>query len=77
MAATNHGSIEYLKFPNPTYPGDESRMIKKWLRDSWSRRKIAELQYTVNTQAQTIATLQNDYTALAARVTALEGGSSS
>lgn len=44
MAETNHGSIEYLKFPNPTYPGDQSRMIKKWLRDSWARRKIAALQ---------------------------------
>lgn len=41
---TNHGSIEFIKFPNPQYPGDTTRMIKKWLRDSWARRKIAALQ---------------------------------
>lgn len=67
MAQTNHGSIEFLKFPNPQYPGDQSRMIKKWLRDSWSRRKIALLQ-------SQLATLQSNYTALEARVSALEGG---
>lgn len=45
--ATNHGSIEFLKFPNPSYPGDASQMIKKWLRDSWARRKIVALQQAV------------------------------
>lgn len=44
---TNHGSIEFLKFPNPLYPGDNTRMIKKWLRDSWARRKILALQQAV------------------------------
>lgn len=44
MAQTNHGAIEFLKFPNPQYPGDATKMIKKWLRDSWARRKIVELQ---------------------------------
>lgn len=66
MPQTNHGSIEFLKFPNPQYPGDQSRMIKKWLRDSWSRRKIASLQ-------SQLSTLQSNYTALEARVSALEG----
>lgn len=45
---TNHGSIEFLKFPDPLHPGDNTRLIKKWLRDSWARRKIAALQ-TVET----------------------------
>ena len=91
MPQTNHGSIEFLKFPNPQYPGDNTRLIKKWLRDSWARRKIAALQTTVATQAQTIASLQSTVTAqgqtiaslqssvasLDARVTTLEGGSTS
>lgn len=47
MADTNHGSIEFLKFPNPQFPGDRTKMIKKWLRDSWARRKIAALQQAV------------------------------
>ena len=41
---TNHGSIEFLKFPDPQHPGDRTHMIKKWIRDSWARRKIAALQ---------------------------------
>lgn len=49
MAQTNHGSIEFLKFPNPQYPGDKTRMIKKWLRDSWARRKITDLQSQITT----------------------------
>ena len=40
---TNHGSIEFLKFPDPQYPGDKTKRIKKWLRDSWARRKIVDL----------------------------------
>lgn len=63
---TNHGSIEFLKFPDPQHPGDTTRMVKKWLRDSWSRRKIATLQ-------SQLSTLQSNYTALEARVSALEG----
>lgn len=47
MSQTNHGSIEFLKFPNPQYPGDRTKLIKKWLRDSWARRKIAELQQAI------------------------------
>ena len=47
MPQTNHGSIEFLKFPNPQYPGDQTKLIKKWLRDSWARRKIAALQQAV------------------------------
>ena len=47
MSQTNHGSIEFLKFPNPQYPGDATKMIKKWLRDSWARRKIVALQQTI------------------------------
>ena len=47
MPQTNHGSIEFLKFPNPQHPGDTSQMIKKWLRDSWARRKIAALQQAI------------------------------
>ena len=43
MAQTNHGSIEFLKFPDPQHPGDSTRLIKKWLRDSWARRKIVDL----------------------------------
>lgn len=43
MPQTNHGSIEFLKFPNPQYPGDATKMIKKWLRDSWARRKLASI----------------------------------
>lgn len=48
---TNHGSIEFLKFPDPQHPGDSTHMIKKWLRDSWARRKIASLfqKFTVVT----------------------------
>lgn len=82
MPQTNHGSIEFLKFPNPLYPGDDTRMIKKWLRDSWARRKIAELQSQTATQSQIttlqnqISTLQSNYTALEARVSALEGNTS-
>lgn len=75
MPQTNHGSIEFLKFPNPQYPGDNTRLIKKWLRDSWARRKIAALQTQVTTLQSQVATLQSDYTALEARVAALEGGS--
>lgn len=48
MPQTNHGSIEFLKFPDPQHPGDATRMIKKWLRDSWARRKIAALQQAVS-----------------------------
>ena len=77
MPQTNHGSIEFMKFPNPTYPGDRSKMIKKWLRDSWARRKIATLQTQVTTLQSQVSTLQSNYTALEARVTALEGGSTS
>lgn len=44
MPQTNHGSVEWLRFPNPQYPGDRTKMIKKWIRDSWSRRKIVALQ---------------------------------
>ena len=44
---TNHGSIEFLKFPDPQHPGDTTMMIKKWLRDSWARRKIAALQTAI------------------------------
>lgn len=47
MADTNHGSIEFLKFPNPQYPGDRTKLIKKWLRDSWARRKIVALQQAI------------------------------
>lgn len=72
MPQTNHGSIEFLKFPNPQYPGDQSRMIKKWLRDSWARRKIATLQSQVAILQGQVTTLQSNYTALEARVSALE-----
>ena len=48
MPQTNHGSIEFLKFPDPQHPGDATRMIKKWLRDSWARRKIAALQTAIS-----------------------------
>ena len=46
---TNHGSIEFLKFPNPAYKTDNTqpRFIKKWLRDSWARRKILALQQAI------------------------------
>lgn len=47
MPQTNHGSIEFLKFPDPDHPGDETRLIKKWLRDSWARRKIVALQQAI------------------------------
>ena len=73
MPQTNHGSIEFLKFPDPQHPGDASRMIKKWLRDSWSRRKIVDLQNQVTTLQGQLATLQSNYTALRARVSELEG----
>lgn len=48
MPQTNHGSIEFLKFSNPQYPGDDTKLIKKWLRDSWARRKLAALTTVVN-----------------------------
>lgn len=73
MAQTNHGSIEFLKFPNPLYPGDNTKLIKKWLRDSWARRKIAELQSQITALQSQLTTLQANYTALEARVAALEG----
>lgn len=73
MPQTNHGSIEFLKFPDPQHPGDNSHWVKKWLRDSWSRRKIVALQGEVATLQSQISTLQNNYTALEARVSALEG----
>ena len=57
---TNHGSIEFLKFPNPQYPGDTTRMIKKWLRDSWARRKIADLQTSVSGKQGTLSQSQLD-----------------
>lgn len=76
MADTNHGSIEFLKFPNPTYPGDDSKMIKKWLRDSWARRKIVTLQTEVAMLQSQLSTLQANYTALDARVAALERNTS-
>lgn len=57
---TNHGSIEFLKFPNPSYPGDTSRMIKKWLRDSWARRKIADLQTSIAGKQGTLSQAQLD-----------------
>lgn len=46
---TNHGSIEFLKFPNPAHKTDNTqpRFIKKWLRDSWARRKILALQQAI------------------------------
>lgn len=47
MPQTNHGSIEFIKFPNPQFPGDQTKLIKKWLRDSWARRKIVALQQAV------------------------------
>lgn len=47
MSQTNHGSIEWLRFPNPEYPGDNTKLIKKWLRDSWARRKIIALQQAI------------------------------
>ena len=66
MAQTNHGSIEFLKFPDPQHPGDTTRMIKKWLRDSWARRKIAALQQTVgNIPSPSNASPQMDGTAAA------------
>lgn len=73
MPQTNHGSIEWLRFPDSDHPGNDTRMIKKWLRDSWSRRKIVALQGEVATLQSQISTLQNNYTALEARVSALEG----
>ena len=73
MPQTNHGSIEFLKFPDPQHPGDVTRMVKKWLRDSWARRKIATLQGQVTTLQGQLSTLQSNYTALEARVSALEG----
>lgn len=50
MPQTNHGSIEFLKFPDPQHPGDNTRLIKKWLRDSWARRKIVALQTALANQ---------------------------
>ena len=73
MPQPTHGSIEFLKFPNPQHPGDASQKIKKWLRDSWSRRKIVALQGEVATLQGQVATLQSNYTTLEARVSALEG----
>lgn len=49
MPQTNHGSIEFIKFPDPNYPGDNTKLIKKWLRDSWARRKIINIQNTITT----------------------------
>lgn len=72
MADTNHGSIEFMKFPNPTYPGDKSKMIKKWLRDSWARRKIVALQNQVATLQSQMTILRGDCAALDAKVRALE-----
>lgn len=62
MADTNHGSIEFLKFPNPQYPGDRTKLIKKWLRDSWARKKIVALQQAVSSIVVPTKTsqLQND-----------------
>lgn len=51
---TNHGSIEFLKFPDPQHPGDRTRMIKKWLRDSWARRKIASIMSAIPTKTSDI-----------------------
>ena len=48
MPQTNHGSIEFIKFPNPQFPGDQTKLIKKWLRDSWARKKIVALQQAVS-----------------------------
>lgn len=59
MPQTNHGSIEFIKFPNPQYPGDETKLIKKWLRDSWARRKIAALQQAIATDGVHQLTLSN------------------
>lgn len=61
MAVPN-GSIDIWNFVDKT----TGVKVRKWLRDSWSRRKIVELQ----TQ---LSTLQSNYTALEARVSALEG----
>lgn len=74
MPQTNHGSIEWLRVPNPEYIQDNTkpRLIKKWLRDSWSRRKIVALQGEVAILQGQVTTLQNNYTALEARVSALE-----
>lgn len=58
---TNHGSIEFIKFPNPQYPGDNTRLIKKWLRDSWARRKIAALT-TALAEKFDIANIANNLT---------------
>lgn len=60
MPQTNHGSIEFLKFPNPLYPGDSTRMIKKWLRDSWARRKIAALQTAMSETQRALTPTQLD-----------------
>ena len=38
--ATNHGAFEWIKVPDKNNPG---QAIKKWVRDSWSRRKIVAL----------------------------------
>ena len=53
MAQTNHGSIEFLRFPDPAHPGDRTRLIKKWLRDSWGRRKIVDLIDKVTSKVYT------------------------
>lgn len=53
MAQTNHGSIEFLRFPDPAHPGDRTRLIKKWLRDSWARRKIVDLIDKVTSKVYT------------------------
>lgn len=66
--ATPTGTIDILTVKTGGTTG------RKWIRDSWARRHIAALETTVATQAQTIATLQSNYTALEARVAALEGG---
>lgn len=47
--------------------------VRKWLRDSWSRRQIVALQTQVSALQNQLSTLQNNYTALETRVSALEG----
>lgn len=56
---TNHGSIEFLKFPDPQHPGDRTHMIKKWLRDSWARRNIVRLNGKFATVSVTLGSTNN------------------
>lgn len=70
MAVPN-GSIDIWNFVDNV----TGQTVRKWLRDSWSRRKIAALQTQVATLQSQVATLQSNYTTLEARVSALEGGS--